>query len=619
MPTSTIYDAARRRYATVVHSLQGTLIEPFVSHGEESLAARFVCSPRIDTMALPVLLIVDDHRDALEAVQAQLVRRYGGDYRVEGLVDPEEALQTLAELARAGEEVALVLVGKSLSDATGGELLERAREVHPHAKRGLVVAPGAWSDQPTADAIRASMALGRIDYYVPAPANSRDDVFHQAISSFLLEWATERRLVPHTVHIVGEAWGGRAYELREVFERCAFPHAFCLANSDKGRELLAKADPGVKLPLMVLPDGRVLSDPSNAEIAKAAGAPVDLEEHAVDVAIVGAGPAGLSAAVYAASEGLRTLVVDKGGIGGQARSSSLIRNYLGFPRGVSGSRLAEQAYEQASVFGASFVLMHRATGLNRSGNRLFISLSDGRRVSARVVILASGASYRRLGVPSLEALNGAGVFYGGGASEAHALSGKDAYIAGGGNSAGQAALHLARYARRVTLVVRAGRLEAGMSHYLVREVRATSNVEVRTGTAVVGGGGEGRLQELVLREGASGDQTPVAADALFVLIGARPHTDWLPREVLRDRHGFLLTGEEVPDDHRWPLERYPLALETSMLGVLAAGDVRHGSVKRVASAVGEGSAAIQLVHNLFADERLHSGRAPAIIRTGVRA
>jgi len=450
------------------------------------------------------------------------------------------------------------------------------------------------------------MALGRIDYYISRPAGSWDEVFHQTISSLLLEWATERCLVPHTVHIVGEAWGGRAHELRELFARCAVPHAFCLADSDEGRRLLAQAGLGVKLPLMVLPGGRALRDPSNAEIAEAAGAPLDFEEQAFDIAIVGAGPAGLSAAVYAASEGLQTLVVDEGGIGGQARSSSLIRNYLGFPGGVSGSRLAEQAYEQASVFGASFVVLHGARALGRSGDRLNVSLSDGRRVSAKAVILATGASYRRLGVPALEALNGAGVFYGGTASEAHALSGKEAYVAGGGNSAGQAALHLARYARRVTLVVRAGSLEAGMSHYLVREVRATPNVEVRTRTAVVGGGGEGRLEELLLRETASGEENVVAADALFVLIGARPRTGWLPREIATDRHGFVLTGEDVPDN-RWPLERRPLALETSMPGVLAAGDVRHGSVKRVASAVGEGSIAVQLLHNLFTNARLHPG------------
>ena len=278
---------------------------------------------------------------------------------------------------------------------------------------------------------------------------------------------------------------------------------------------------------MVLPDGRVLSDPSNAEIAEIVGAPAELEEHDFDVVIVGSGPAGLSAAVYGASEGLRILVVDEGGIGGQARSSSLIRNYLGFPMGVSGSRLAEQAYQQAVAFGAGFLLMHRVTALARSGDALTVSLEDGRRIRARAVILATGATYRRLDAPSLEALRGAGVFYGGPVSEAPALKGKDAYIAGGGNAAGQAALHLARYARQVTLVVRAPSLQAGMSHYLVQAVEATPNVEVRAGTTVVGGGGDGRLQQLVLRD-SSGEEDTVAADALFVLIGARPHVDWLP-------------------------------------------------------------------------------------------
>ena len=414
--------------------------------------------------------------------------------------------------------------------------------------------------------------------------------------------------MPHTIHIVGESWSGRAAELREVFERCVSPWAFCLADSDDGRELLAQAGPDPKLPLMVFPDGQVLSDPSDAEIAEAAGATTDFDEDTYDVVIVGAGPAGLSAAVYGASEGLRILVVDEGGIGGQARSSSLIRNYMGFPKGVSGSRLTEQAYEQASVFGARFVFLHRATALARSGELLQISLSNERRVTARTVILATGASYRRLGVPSLEALNGAGVFYGGPVSVAPALSGKDAYVAGGGNSAGQAALHLARYARRVTLVVRAQSLESGMSHYLVRGIEATPNVDVRTGTTVVGGGGEGHLQHLVLQEKRTGEQETVAADALFVLIGARPHTAWLPAAIARDAGGYLLTGEELPDGFDWPLARRPYPLETSMPGVVAAGDVRRASVKRMASAVGEGSIAIELVQRILANEQLDAER-----------
>jgi thioredoxin reductase (NADPH) len=558
-------------------------------------------------MALPVLLAVEEGHDALAVVESQLTQRYAHDYRVMCLADPCEAAQQLTELARAGEEVALVLAGMLQSAAARGGLLEHVRELHPRAKRALLVPANSWADKPTADAIRAAIALGHVDYYVVGPTRPPDEVFHEAVSSFLLEWATERRIVPHTVHIVGETWSGRAYELREVFERCAAPHAFCLADSDEGRGLLAKAGPHAKLPLMLLPDGRVLSDPSNAEIAAAAGAPSDFAQDTYDAIVVGAGPAGLSAAVYGGSDGLRILVVDEGGIGGQVRSSSLIRNYLGFPKGVSGGRLAEQAYEQASVFGASFVFMHRATALTRSGHLLSVSLDGHGQVTARTVILATGATYRRLGVPALEELNGAGVYYGGPVSEAPAVSGKETYVLGGGNSAGQAALHLARYARRVVLLVRGESLDAGMSDYLVRGITASPNVEVRTGTAVTGGGGAGHLQQLVLREIRSGKEETVSADALFVLIGAHPHTDWLPPEIARNAQGFLLTGEEFADGDAWPLERRPYSLETSIPGVLAAGDVRHSSVKRVASAVGEGSIAMQLVQTLLASERPCTG------------
>jgi thioredoxin reductase (NADPH) len=556
-------------------------------------------------MTLPVVVAVDEDPSVIEEVEAQLRQRYGRDYRIEGLRDPDDALRKLRELGDEGAEVALVLAGHSFGRMTGGELLEHVRELHPHAKRALLVDANVWTDEPTAEAIRASMALGRIDYYIPRPADAPDEVFHEAVSDFLLEWSLERRRVPQTVHIVGEEWSGRAYELREVFERCAVPHAFCLADSDEGREFVARAGRDAKLPLMVLPDGRVLSDPSDAEIADAAGAPSGLDEQTFDVVVVGSGPAGLSAAVYGASEGLRLLVVDSGGIGGQARSSALIRNYLGFGRGVSGSRLAAEAYDQAAAFGASFLFMHEVIGLDRSADGLTVSLADGRNVGANAVILATGANYRRLGIDSLEELNGAGVFYGGSNSEAPGLTGKDVYVLGGGNSAGQAVLHLARYARRVTAVVRAQSLEAGMSHYLVEAVEAAPNVDVRTGTAVVGGGGDGYLRQLVLREVAPGEETTVAADALFVLIGARPQTAWLPAEISRDEYGFVLTGDDVAGDC-WPLKRRPLSLETSMPGVLAAGDVRQASVKRVAAAVGEGSIAVQQIQRLVADGELRS-------------
>ena len=329
-----------------------------------------------------------------------------------------------------------------------------------------------------------------------------------------------------------------------------------------------------------------------------------------DLVIVGAGPAGLSAAVYGASEGFSTLVVDEGGLGGQVTSSPLIRNYLGFPRGVSGRRLALQAYEQAWVFGANFAFMQKVTDLRREPDGIFVTLSGSGRLRTRAVLLATGVSYRRLGITAIEALNGAGVFYGGPASEAPAAVGQDVYVLGGANSARQAALHLARYARRVTLVIRSQTLGAGMSHYLVRQVKAAPNLRVRLGTEIVGVGGDGWLEHLVLADRLRGGEETVDADALFLMIGGHPHTEWLPPGVERDDQGFVLTGTDLRGDHTWPLARSPLLLETSLPGILAAGDVRHGSAKRVASAVGEGSVAVQLLHSLFAAGRVHPRGRP---------
>ena len=561
-------------------------------------------------MSGPALIAVDDDAGALRDVERELRDRYARHYRIMCMRSSREALGCLKELAAARQEVALILAGPWLREMTGGELLDEARHLHPHAKRGLLIAWGGWGDRATGEAIFDSIAHGRIDHYVLRPSASPDELFHQAISSLLLEWAEAQRASPYTIHVVGESWSGRSYELRDVLGRCAMPHSFCLADSNDGRALLDEAGEGAKLPIVVFPDGTVLTDPSDADLARAAGSPVNPERMDFDLVIVGAGPAGLSAAVYGASEGFSTLVVDEGGVGGQATSSSLIRNYLGFPRGVSGRRLAQQAYEQAWVFGANFAFFQKAIDIRCERDRLLVALSDSGRVRARVVVLATGASYRRLGVPALEALNGAGVFYGGPASEAPAMAGRDVFVLGGANAAAQAALHLARYARSVTLVVRAQSLGAGMSHYLVRQVEATPRLRVRLDTEIVGGGGDGWLEHLVLRDRGTGSEEDVDADGLFLMIGARPHTDWLPREVDRDARGFVLTGADLRDDHAWPLDRSPLLLETSMPGVLAAGDVRHGSVKRVASAVGEGSVAIQLLHSLFAADRRHPRDRP---------
>lgn len=563
-------------------------------------------------MSIPVLFAVDEDERLLGDVERELVDRYARSYRVVCISSAEEAMVELEALAAAGEDVALVLAAHSFEGVAGSELLGKVRHIHPHAQRGLLIEWGSWGDGQTGEDIFRAMAERQIEYYVIRPAQSPDELFHQSVSTFLLEWAHARRVSPHTVHVIGESWTGRAYELREVLSRCAVPHAFVLSDSPDGRALVEEAGEGGGLPLVVFPNGTVLADPTDMELASASGGTIDPEQRELDVVIVGGGPAGLSAAVYGASEGFRTLVVDNGGIGGQATSSSLIRNYLGFPRGVSGRQLAERAYEQAWVFGAKFAFMHDATGIRRDGDRIYVSLSDGDEVSARAVVLSTGATYRRLEVEEVEALVGAGVFYGGPASEAPALAGKEVYVLGGANSAAQAALHLAEYAERVTLVVRGDSLNTGMSHYLEQQIEGARNIEVRLETEVVGGGGNGRLERLVLRRRADGEEKTLDADALFLMIGAHPNTDWLPPEIARGPGGFIRTGADVEHDGSWSLERSPFSLETSMPGVFAAGDVRQGSMNRVASAVGEGSIAIKLIHELFeADGAPAQARQPA--------
>jgi thioredoxin reductase (NADPH) len=450
------------------------------------------------------------------------------------------------------------------------------------------------------------MSMNEVQAYVAKPWGSPDETFHRFVTESLQEWAEDHRPGLSLVQIVGEQWSPRCHELRDLLDRNSVVHTFHDNDSERGRALLQRL--GVaesECPIAILADGRVLKNPSNSELGDALqtltmldiSSPV--EKRTFDVVVVGAGPAGLSAAVYGASEGLETLVVEREAIGGQAGTSSLVRNYLGFPTGISGNDLAERAYHQAWTFGAHFLIAREVAGLARQDEHLLLALSDGRQVRSRAVILATGATYRRLGIPELEAFTGAGVFYGAAVSEARAMTGQQVYVIGGGNSAGQSAMHLAKYADHVTLLVRGPSLEKSMSEYLIRELEADETITVRLNTQAVGGGGDYRLRWLRLEDRVSRHRERVEAGAVFVLIGAKPHTTWLPAAVVRDEGGYIVTGQDLPAGEGEG-QRTPYPLETSMAGVFAAGDVRHRSVKRVASAVGEGSIAIAQVHQYLA-------------------
>jgi thioredoxin reductase (NADPH) len=555
-------------------------------------------------MGQPILFLVNDQGRVLDALAGDLARRFGVDYQILSEGSPSTALLTLEQLADRSEEVALVIAAQRMHEVPGVEFLVRAHELHPTAKRVLLVGRRDWAS--TNPAVRA-MSLGQIDTYLFEPWLPVERWLYLPISQVLADWAPSQAASFEGIRIVGPRWGTRSHELRDTLTRMGIPHGWYLADSDAGRQLLKEAgQDGSRLPVVVFHSGRVFVDPSNAELAEALGFGTRPAVGAYDLVIVGAGPAGLAAAVYAASEGLRTLVVEPQVVGGQAGTSSLIRNYLGFPRGISGNDLANRALEQAWLFGANLVLSEQATGLRARGPDRLVRLSDGSEVTARAVVVASGVSWRRLGVPHLEALVDAGVFYGAAGAEARAMQGQDVFVVGAGNSAGQASVDLAKHAASVTILVRGGAIGQSMSDYLVQQIKRAPNIAVRLHTEVVDGHGGRRLELLVLRDRRSGATEDVPATALFVMIGAEPRTEWLAGSVERDDRGYLLTGHDLLRAGKppagWPRLRPPLLLETSIPGVFAAGDVRYRSVKRVASAVGEGAVAVQLVHD-YLNER----------------
>jgi thioredoxin reductase (NADPH) len=553
-----------------------------------------------------VLLVVDDDAGELDRVARALTRRFAADARVIPCGGAGDCAEAVERLASEGAAIALAAVG--LRDASEAvELLRRVHARFPGAGRAILVAMADATGHGTfAQACHRAMALGELDFTIAKGWESPEEWLYPQVQDALSAWAIAHRPRHEHFRIVGEPWAPRSHRIRDLLTRNGVPFGFYAADADEGRRLLE--DHGVgseRLPVAISFDGQVLVEPDDEAFGRALGVHTRPASDRYDLAVVGAGPAGLAAAVYAASEGLHTVVLEPEALGGQAGTSSRIRNYLGFPRGLSGSELTTRAYQQAQVFGAEFVFTRRALAVAARGDDRVVALSGGVEAVAGAVVIATGVAYRRLGVPALEQLVGMGVFYGAASAEAPALAGQDVVVVGAGNSAGQAAVHLARHGARVSLLVRGASLGASMSDYLVQELAATS-VRIRTRTRVVDGGGDGRLERVVVEDAETGRRETLAVAALFALIGAEPRTDWLS-PLLRDETGYVATGSDVPAG-AWPLERPPLQLESSLPGVFAIGDVRHGSVKRVAAAVGEGSMAVASVHR-YLEERA-ARRAP---------
>ena len=546
------------------------------------------------------IVIVCREPGVREILYRELSKRYGMDYRIVVRDRSAGRAPCMRDLLAAGLPVALVVGEVSAQDPDSVEVLAAIRAIDPTALRVAVV---RWGDWESMRSVFDAVTLGKIDHWVTQPAQSPAEEFHRSITGFLMEWSSQRGGGFEAAQVVGERWSARSQELRDLFFRNRVPAGFYDAASRSGRQILREHGmESPELPVVVFRFGTerpALANPSNLEIADAIGVmrPIAAGE-VFDVAVVGAGPAGLAAAVYASSEGLRTVVVEDEAIAGQAGTSSMIRNYPGFSQGITGAQLAQETWQQAWTFGTTFVYMRRAESLSRVDCHYRLRLSDGGVLTARTVIIATGAAYRRLSIPHLEHLQGRGVFYGAAVSEAPAMRGRNVFVAGAGNSAGQTALHLAKWASRVTVLVRGQSLAGSMSDYLIRQIGATPNIDVRYRVQVVDGAGTGGLESLVLEDTPSGTRRSVPADALFVLIGSQPRTQWLGEAIARDQWGFIRTGPDLPPGtgSGWPLGRQPLPMETSLPGVFAAGDVRRGSVKRVASAVGEGAATIPLVH-----------------------
>ncbi|MDV7353911.1 FAD-dependent oxidoreductase [Rhodococcus oxybenzonivorans] len=545
--------------------------------------------------AKPALLTVDDDPGVSRAVARDLRRRYGEKYRIIRAESGESALEALRELKLRGDPVAVILADYRMPAMSGIEFLEKAMDLYPVARRVLLT---AYADT---DAAIEAINVIDLDYYLLKPWDPPEEKLYPVVDALLDAWASSERHPVEETKVIGHRWAARSSEVREFLARNQLSYRWYMSDEPEGERLLAAAGAdGLRLPVVICPDGDVLVEPADTELGNRLGLRTSPSENFYDLVVVGGGPAGLGAAVYGASEGLRTALVERTATGGQAGQSSRIENYLGFPDGVSGAQLADRARRQATRFGAELITTRDVVALEVNGSARTVRFADGHTIDAHTVILATGVSYRRHPAPGIDELTGRGVFYGSAVTEAARCADQDVYIVGGANSAGQAAMYLARGARTVTIVVRAKSLEDSMSYYLIQQIQQNPRIRVRPCTEVVGVEGDGHLERIRLRDNAGGNEETVDAGFLFLFIGAAPRTEWLDGVVIRDEHGFVVSGPDLVVDGKapsgWPLDRLPHHLETSVPGIFAAGDVRSESAKRVASAVGEGAMAVMLVH-----------------------
>ncbi|MFB6394743.1 FAD-dependent oxidoreductase [Polymorphospora lycopeni] len=550
-------------------------------------------------MANPAILTVDDDPAVSRAVARDVRRRYGDRYRVVRAASGAEALDALREIKLRGEQVAVLLADYRMPAMNGIEFLEAAMDLFPRARRVLLT---AYADTNAAiDAIN----VVDLDHYLLKPWHPPEEKLYPVLDTLLEAWQATPDPAITEMRVVGHRWSAPSFAVRDFLARNLVPFRWLLADEPEGGQLLTAAGVTASdVPLVVTPDGKSLVMPSEADLAAQIGLSTTPAADFYDLVVVGGGPAGLGAAVYGASEGLRTMLVERRATGGQAGQSSRIENYLGFPDGVSGSQLTERARRQALKFGTELLSARDVVGLEAAGSAKVLRFADGTSIAAHTVVLATGVAYRRLAAPGLGELTGQGVFYGSATTEAPSCAGADVYVVGGANSAGQAAVHFSRYAGRVHMLIRGGDLRRSMSQYLIEQIQGIDNIEVHPFTEVVGGSGDDHLERLELRDTRDGRTRTVDTSWLFIFIGAEPRTEWLDGAVRRDPRGFVLTGPDLMAGGGrppgWALPRDPYHLEASVPGVFAAGDVRAESVKRVASAVGEGAMAVSLVHRYLA-------------------